>query len=146
MNALPKLRAALHGLGDEELLTARAVAFAIVAVADGNLTDAEVRRAQELLHSPDEGSYRGAPERAARTVADFETALRNVAAELVQNEDGAHEAALEVLRAVSSNLAERESVVRTAQAAIVADGKLNEREELALGTICKALGLESSKY
>ena len=37
-------------------------------------------------------------------------------------------------------------VVNAAQAAIVADGELHEREELALRAICEALGLEPSKY
>lgn len=123
-------RIELAMLGSELELDALAAAFALVVCSDGTYMKSEARRWDELM--PASGETAAVREAfdgyTRRLMADFKDARRR-----------AHDA-LHTLRANKPEATRR--VLHAARMAVVADNKVDEREEEALRAIATALGLD----
>jgi tellurite resistance protein len=118
------------------LLDAAARAFAMVSLADGKLSPAEEHRfarfaAQDpALRSAARGDVRAAWKQAVKDVnasPSFGAPLVTIRTEISTDEDKA-------------------TVMRAAQAAVVADNKLEPQENTAMRSLAEALGLAPEDY
>jgi tellurite resistance protein len=111
---------------------AAAAAFALVATADGDLAASERDRFAGWLG---ERTKRAEPR--TRALAQFD----ELAARLLGADPAlAHREATAFLRACESN-EERAFALAAAQAAVVADERIDDREEVILRDICACLGV-----
>lgn len=111
-------------------------AFAMVSFADGNLAPAEQQRFAKLVGGEALLNHHGHTE-----IADaWSQASREVHAAQ------SFGPALLAIRTEVTAEAERALMMRIAQAAVVADGKLEAQENVAVSTLAEALGLETDKY
>lgn len=127
---------------DEEvpdvLLQAVSGAFAVVACADGEVAESEIEMFLDMVK--DIRAF------ASVHIDQLERHFRDLAdAILVDFEDG-RRLALEAIATVKDDDKHKALVVSAAQIAIVADERLQEREEVALGQICEVLGLDPGSY
>jgi tellurite resistance protein len=120
-----------------------AAAFALVACYDGDASAAEVRRYAELAAElPSVDAYRGEAVSDELREAAFDALTRAI----LDDFDTGRESALAVVRRFKGNAAATELILRAAQAAIVADGADEVREEVALREVCEALGVDPAAY
>jgi tellurite resistance protein len=118
------------------LLDAAARAFAMVSLADGNLSASEQHRFARF---------------AAQDVA-LKTAklpdVRSAWSHAVKDVEASPSfgAPLTTIRAGITTDADKATVMRAAQAAAVADGKLELQENVAVRTLAEALGLDPETY
>lgn len=111
-------------------------AFAMVSFADGNLAPAEAQRFAKVAGREPALNHSGHAE-----IADaWETASREVHA--VQS----FGTALLAIRTEITSDADKALMMRIAQSAVVADGKLDPQENVAVRTLAEALGLDPAKY
>jgi tellurite resistance protein len=118
------------------LLLNAARAFAMVSFADGKLSPAEAQRFARIASRDPDLNHAGHAE-----IADaWEEASREV------HEAQSFGAALLAIRSGVYNDSDKAVIMRLAQAAVVADGKLELQENKALSSLAEALGLDPAKY
>lgn len=111
-------------------------AFAMVSFADGNLAPAEQQRFAKVVGREPLLNHHGHME-----IADaWSEASREVHAAQ------SFGTALVTIRTEVTTDAEKALMMRVAQSAVVADGKLEAQENVAVRTLAEALGLEADKY
>jgi tellurite resistance protein len=110
--------------------------FAMVSFADGNLAPAEQQRFAKVVGHEALLNHHGHAE-----IADaWAQASREVHA------TPSFGTALVTIRTEVTAEAEKALMMRIAQAAVVADGKLEAQENVAVRALAEALGLEADKY
>lgn len=118
------------------VLDAAARAFAMVSLADGNVSPSEEHRfarfaagdaALKIAKLPDVRSAWSQAVKDVKASPSFGAPLITIRTEITSAEDKA-------------------TVMRAAQAAAVADGKLELQENVALRTLAEALGLDPESY
>ena len=135
MLSIPKRFARLYAPDVDRALAA---AYALVATADGDVSDAEKTRFEALLCTKDPvpaevtAIASDANALATRMMKDFDPAYRIVSARLKELADR------------TDGLEARNLVIDMARALIVADGVIAGREETVLKLIAQNLGLPSS--
>lgn len=118
------------------LLLNAARAFAMVSFSDGRLTPAEAQRfAQLATRDPALGPSGHTDIMVAWTQASNEV-------HAAQSFGGA----LVAIRAEITGSADKAVLMRIAQAAVVADGKLEAQENVAVSSLAEALGLDPKAY
>lgn len=118
------------------LLLNAARAFAMVSFADGKLAPSEAQRFAHLAAKDPAFANSGHAE-----IADAWTlAAREV------HEANSFGAALVTIRAEVTDAREKAAVMRLAQAAVVADGKIELQENKAIAMLADALGLDPESY
>lgn len=118
------------------LLLNAARAFAMVSFSDGKLAPAEAQRFAQLIGKDHAFANAGHAE-----IADAWTqAAREV------HEANSFGAALIAIRSQVTADADKAIIMRVAQAATVADGKLEAQENKAVSTLADALELDPAKY
>lgn len=118
------------------LLLNAARAFAMVSFSDGKLAPAEAQRFAHLASKDVALGYSGHTE-----ITDAWT-------------QAAHEvhtaqsfgSALIAIRTEITEAADKAVLMRVAQAAVVADGKLEQQENIAISALAEALGLDPKAY
>ena len=111
-------------------------AFAMVSFSDGNLAPAEQQRFAKIASHDPLLSHHGHAE-----IADaWAEASREVHA------TQSFGTVLVTLRTEVTEATEKALMMRIAQAAVVADGKLEAQENVAVRTLAEALGLDAAKY
>jgi tellurite resistance protein len=118
------------------LLDATAHAFALVSFADADLDPAEERRFATFVA--------GDPDLKAASSADIKAAWAWAVGEVKASQSFG--APLVSIRIAVSTAAEKATVMRAAQAAVVADGVEKEQEEAAIQALAEALGLDPKAY
>jgi tellurite resistance protein len=118
------------------LLLNAARAFAMVGFADGRLAPAE---AQRFAHLASKDAVLGLSGH-----ADIADAWTQAAREVHAAESFG--SALVTLRTEVTSDADKAVIMRTAQAAIVADGRVEPQEGKAIQMLAEALGLDPSHY
>lgn len=118
------------------LLLNAARAFAMVAFADGRLTPIEASRFNSI---------------ASRDPAFANSGHAEIADAWTQASGEVHAAqsfgtALVTIRSEISSAADKAVLMRVAQLALVADGKEEEQENVAISALADALGLDPKKY
>lgn len=118
------------------LLINAARAFAMVAFADGRLAPVEAGRFSAI---------------AARDPAFANSGHAQIADAWMQASNEVHAAqsfgtALVTIRAEITQPADKAALMRVAQLALVADGKLESQENLAISALAEALGLDPKNY
>ena len=118
------------------LLINAARAFAMVAFADGRLAPIEAGRFAAIAsHDPAFASFRHAAIADAWTQASGEVhAAQSFGAALV------------TIRTEITQPGDKAVLMRVAQQAVVADGKLEQQENLAISALAEALGLDPRKF
>jgi tellurite resistance protein len=119
-----------------ELWRATAAAFALVACADGELATDERTRFERWLAEQAQPS-----ELHRETMALFDALARRLLG--VEAEPARSDAA--ALVRACANTEQHELVLAAARSAIVADQRIDEREELMLRQICEWLGLDPER-
>ncbi len=145
MDPFGQLESSLDGLENSRLLVAMGVAFGLIAASDAKVAEDEVTRALEILVRGIAPAYRdahGAKSLSPAKTGAMEAALRTLFEHLVRDFDGGRARALGLIADFAGSRDEAEQIVAAAQAAIVADGSLVPREEVALRDVCAALGLD----
>ncbi len=128
----------LEGDITDELLRAISGAFAMVACADGSLEKSEI---DEFL-----AYVRGIESFSDVDMSALERHFREFGEALIDDYDGGRKLALDAIAAMRGDEEKRQRVVRAAQIALVADEDVKEVEEMVLGMICEALGLDPMEY
>jgi len=118
------------------LLDAAARAFAMVSLADGNLSSSEEHRFARFA-ARDEALK-------AAKLPDVRSAWLHAVKD-VQASPSFGAPLITIRTEITSN-ADKAAVMRAAQAAAVADGKLELQENVALRTLAEALGLDPEEY
>jgi tellurite resistance protein len=118
------------------LLLNAARAFAMVGFADGKLAPAEAQRFARIADNDPAFANAGHAEIAEA----WETAAREVHAAQ------SFGTALVTIRTEVTEPADKAIVMRVAQAAVVADGKLELQENVAISTLAEALGLDPATF
>jgi len=118
------------------LLLNAARAFAMVAFADGRLAPVEAGRFAAI---------------ASRDPAFANSGHAEIAEAWIQASNEVHAAqsfgtALITIRTEITATAEKAVLMRVAQQALVADGKLEQQENLAISALAEALGLDPKNY
>lgn len=118
------------------LLLNSARAFAMVAFSDGRLTPLEAKRfASICAHDPAFSTFGHAEIADAWTQASNEVhAAQSFGTALV------------TIRTEITDATEKAVVMRVAQTATIADGKLEPQENVAVSALADALGLDSKNY
>jgi tellurite resistance protein len=115
------------------LWSAASAAFALMATSDGEVAESERARLESWLAQHSER-----PALHKEALAHFD----ELAARLMSPDaERAHREAIAFLRACETK-AHRELVLSAARAALVADERIDEREEIALREVCAALQLD----
>lgn len=117
----------------DELLRAVTGAFALVAAADGHLSDPEVNRFLQLLRDR-EALFFGLD------LNSVERVLRDICSALVADPQHGRQTALDYVAAVASNEQHRELVMAAARIALLADGRELSSEQDVLTMISDSLG------
>jgi tellurite resistance protein len=123
-------------MSDTSLLAAAARAYAIVCFSDGRLTPVEARLFASFAGNDE--TLRSA------TAGDIEAAWSLAAAEVEASADD--RASLEAIAACATAPKARAAVMRAAQAATVADDRLELQENAAVRRIAQALKLDPETY
>jgi len=111
-------------------------AFAMVSFADGNLAPAEAQRFAKFAHNEPGLNHSGHAD-----IADaWEQAAREVHAAQ------SFGTALLAIRTEITSAADKALLMRVAQAALIADGKLEPQENQAVSSLAEALGLDPENY
>ena len=118
------------------LLLNAARAFAMVSFADGRLTPLEAKRFATLTSSDPAFANCGHAE-----VADAWTKASNEV-----HAAQSFGTALVTIRTEITAAADKAVLMRAAQMALVADGKLEQQENVAISALAEALGLEPRNY
>ncbi len=118
------------------LLLNAARAFAMVSFSDGKLAPAE---AQRFAHLASKDAALGTAGHAE--IADAWTIASNEV-HAAQSFGGA----LVTIRTEITDAADKAVLMRVAQAAVVADGKLEAQENVAISALAEALGLDPKAY
>lgn len=118
------------------LLLNAARVFAMVSFADGRLSPAE---AQRFAHLASKDAVLGIAGHAE--IADAWTAASNEV-----HAAQSFGSALVTIRTEITDAADKAVLMRVAQAAVVADGKLEAQENVAISTLAEALGLDPKAY
>jgi tellurite resistance protein len=118
------------------ILLNAARAFAMVSFSDGNLAPAEAHRFAKLAAGEPALKLAGH----AQIAEAWEQAAREVHAAQSMG------SALIAIRTEVTSAADRALVMRIAQSAIVADGKLELQENQAVSSLAEALGLDPENY
>lgn len=118
------------------LLLNAARAFAMVSFSDGKLAPAE---AQRFAHLASKDAALGTAGHAE--IADAWTIASNEV-HAAQSFGGA----LVTIRTEITGAADKAVLMRVAQAAVVADGKLEAQENVAVSALAEALGLDPKAY
>lgn len=123
----------------DELLRAVSGAFALAACADGSLDEAEIAAFLDLIK--DTRGFRSVD------LGALEAQFRSLGRAILEDyEEGRRHALQEIALLRKGDPKQTALVVSAAQIAIVSNGELAEAEELILGQICEALGLDPSAY
>lgn len=118
------------------ILLNAARAFAMVSFADGNLAPAEAQRFAKLAsHEPGLSHHGHAEISDAWTLASQEVHAAQ-----------SFGSALLAIRTEITSAADKALLMRIAQAALVADGKLELQENQAVFSLAEALGLDPQNY
>ena len=127
---------------DEEipdaLLRAVSGAFAVVTCADGVVAESEIEMFVDMVK--DIRAF------AAVDLDELERHFRDLAGAILVDFEAGRRLAHEAIAAVKDDDKHRALVVSAAQIAIVADERLQDREEVVLGQICEVLGLDPDSY
>ena len=118
------------------LLLNAARAFAMVSLADGKLAPAE---AQRFAHMTSKDPVLGHSGHAEITDAWTQAAHEVHASQSFGT-------ALIAIRTEITDAADKALIMRVAQAAVVADGKLEAQENVAISALAEALGLDPKAY
>jgi tellurite resistance protein len=121
----------------DDLLRALSAAFALVAVADGELAESEVDEFVELLRSKAD----------VFSSIDFnalELAFRDLTDSLIADPEQGRMRACDCIARVKGDANKCELVRSGAAIALAADGRVRAPEEAAMQDICTALGLATS--
>jgi tellurite resistance protein len=118
------------------LLINAARAFAMVAFADGKLAPIEAKRFASVIARDPAFANAGHAEIAEA----WETAAREV------HSAESFGMALLAIRSRTTEAADKAVIMRTAQAAVVADGKLELQENKAITSLAEALGLDPEAF
>lgn len=118
------------------LLLNAARAFAMVSFADGKLAPAE---AQRFAHIASKDLTLGTAGHAE--IADAWTAASNEV-----HAAQSFGAALVTIRSEITTASDKAVLMRMAQAAVVADGRLDPQENVAVSALAEALGLNPKNY
>ncbi len=111
-------------------------AFAMVSFSDGRLAPAEAHRFAKFAHNEPALNHSGHAE-----IADaWEQAAKEVHAAQ------SFGPALLAIRTEIASAADKALVMRVAQAALVADGRLELQENQAVSSLAEALGLDPENY
>ncbi len=121
---------------DTSLLAAAARAYAVVCFSDGRLSPLEARRFASFAAA--EGALRTAP--AEEIEAAWTAAVREVEATSDARKS------LEAIAAFATTPSARAAVMRAAQAATVADRRVEPQEDAAVIRIAEALKLDPTAY
>jgi tellurite resistance protein len=119
----------------DDLLRALAAAFALVAVADGELAKSEADEFVELLRSKSD----------VFSSVDFdalELVFRDLTDALIGDPEQGRVRACDCIARMKGDPAKCELVRSGAAIALAADGRVRAPEETAMQDICAALGLE----
>ncbi|MBI1339228.1 hypothetical protein GC169_03305 [bacterium] len=119
-----------------QLLEAAAKAYAVVCLSDGRLNEAEADRFARVMR--EQGGFETAGDAdladtwsaaiaAVSGAPDYTDALNRIAAEAVSRED-------------------RLVMMRAAQAAVIADGRLADQENTAVRALAAAFGLDPDAF
>ncbi len=119
----------------DDLLRALSAAFALVAVADGELASSEVDAFVELLRSK-------ADVFCGIDFNELEIAFRDLTDALIADPEDGRPRALDCITRVKGDPGQCELVRSGAAIALAADGRARAPEEAAMQTICIALGLQ----
>jgi tellurite resistance protein len=118
------------------LLDAAARAFAMVSLADGNLSPSEEHRFARFAAG--DAALKSA--RTADVRAAWAQAVKDVKA------SPSFGAPLVTIRTEVTSAEDKAIVMRAAQAAVVADNKVEPQENVAVRTLAEALGLDPEEY
>ncbi|HVY90547.1 MAG TPA: TerB family tellurite resistance protein [Hyphomonadaceae bacterium] len=118
------------------LLDAAARAFAMVAYSDGNLVLTEETRFAKFAAT--DAALSACPRE------DVKTAWAQAVKE-VQASPSFGEPLLAIRTEIKSDQ-DKQAVMRAAEAAVVADGKVEQQENLAIQKLAEALGLDPEDY
>lgn len=118
------------------LLLNAARAFAMVGFADGRLAPAEAQRFAHLASKDPVLGHSGH--------AEITDAWTQAAHEVHASQSFG--AALIAIRTEITDTADKAVLMRIAQAAVVADGKLEAQENIAISSLAEALGLDPKAY
>jgi len=118
------------------LLLNAARAFAMVSFADGRLAPAEAQRFAHLAAKDASFAHAGHAE-----IADAWTAAAREV-----HEASSFGSALVAIRSEITDAKDKAAIMRLAQAAIVADGKVEAQENKAIAMLADALGLDPENY
>jgi tellurite resistance protein TerB len=119
----------------DTLLRAMCGAFAIIAVADGDVTEEETARFLSVIRERSEAFPK-------LDMALIEQQFRGLCAALLTDPEGGRQHALSEIEQVKGLPAQQEFVQSTAQIALVADQHVKRNEELVMAEICDALGID----
>ena len=119
---------------DERLLAAMTASYALVATSDAELVHDEVKRFMHLV--------RAQTQFADCTEAQLEAQFQKLADFLISSPDEARRVAFESIDDAAEDEGHRDLIIRAAQIAIVADGRLHQREEVMINDIRRRLGLQ----
>jgi tellurite resistance protein len=117
----------------DELLRAVTGAFALVAAADGHLSDPEVNRFLQLLRDR-EALFFGLD------LNGVEHVFRDISGALMADPERGRQTAIDYVAGVASNEQHRELVLAAARIALLADGRELSSEQDVLTMISDALG------
>ncbi len=122
----------------DDLLRAVCGAFAIVAAADGTVTETEIARFLDVIR---DRSY-ASPKLGLDVV---ERLFRDLSMALLTDPEGGRQHALSEIARIKDLSPQRELVRSAAQIAIFADRRIEKREQAAMEEICKALGIDAGE-
>ncbi|HZS42379.1 MAG TPA: TerB family tellurite resistance protein [Polyangia bacterium] len=115
------------------LWSAASSAFALLATSDGEVAESERARFESWLHQ-----HSDRPALRSEALAHFDQLCARL---LGPDAERAHREAVAFLRACETKT-QRELVLSAARAAVVADQRIDEREEIALREVCALLELD----
>jgi tellurite resistance protein len=118
----------------DELLRAVCGAFVLVATADGAVSESELTRFLDVIRDRADALPHLDLEAVERQFRDLSMAV-------LTDPEGGRQRALAEVTLVKERPRQRELVQSAAQIALVADRRVERREEAVMGEICKALGL-----
>jgi len=122
----------------DELLRAVTSAFALIAVADGDLARSEV---DQFIQTLDEQSELFP----SLDMASVAPVFRDVCGAMFADPEAGRKHALQDVAAVAGNLLHVDLVHSAAKVAVAADGRSDAREVVLLTDICSALGREATE-
>jgi tellurite resistance protein len=124
--------------GRDRTLLGVTAAFALVATANANVSDAESRRFAGLI--------RGARlARDDRELSELSNAFSALTSAMLSLPTQGRAQAVETLESFSGDPYRTEIILSAAQAAMVADSEMSKAETSALETVCQSLGVHPGR-